>query len=297
MSISKVLLYILIVISCSSCNRYNAKIEHILALAGNNRYELEKLLEYYKENDLKYKAACYLIENLEDKYSIIPENACIEDAILKHIQNISDSTGWDPATSQVNSYLISLSDKESQKLLRESPDLFFAQYDVPSGVDIKKSEFKLLFALTDDEILKSLKHNDIQTFLRLCKERNYFTNIEFSEEILKLSRTISEHPEIQESLQGLPQVRAVYLIPFAAVAAAAVYVVVVYSVGAGINWAAGVVAWLEVMVASRSAQNTMIKSIIKDENILKLWINKDMTIQKRLIEEYARQIIEADKAL
>lgn len=41
----------------------------------------------------------------------------------------------------------------------------------------------------------------------------------------------------------------------------------------------------------------MIKSIIKDENILKLWINKDMTIQKRLIEEYARQIIEADKAL
>lgn len=41
----------------------------------------------------------------------------------------------------------------------------------------------------------------------------------------------------------------------------------------------------------------MIKSIIKDENILKLWINKDITIQKRLIEEYARQIIEADKAL
>lgn len=41
----------------------------------------------------------------------------------------------------------------------------------------------------------------------------------------------------------------------------------------------------------------MIKSIIKDENILKLWINKDMTIQKRLIEEYTRQTIEADKAL
>lgn len=41
----------------------------------------------------------------------------------------------------------------------------------------------------------------------------------------------------------------------------------------------------------------MIKSIIKDENILKLWINKDITIQKRFIEEYARQIIEADKAL
>lgn len=95
----------------------------------------------------------------------------------------------------------------------------------------------------------------------------------------------------------MPQVRAVYVVPFAAVAAAAVYVVVVYSVGAGVNWAAGVVAWLEVMVASRSAQNTMIKSIIKDENILKLWINKDMDIQKKLIEEYVRQIIGSDSSL
>lgn len=215
----------------------------------------------------------------------IPVEMLIDDTSLDYLNNLSTMFN-DVYTN-----------KKSQKLLRESPDLFFAQYDIPPGVDIKKSEFKLLFALTDEEILKSLKHNDIQTFLRLCKERNYFTNIEFSEEILKLSRTISEHPEIQESLHGLPQIRAVYLIPFAAVAAAAVYVEVVYSVGAGINWAAGVVAWLEVMVASRSAQNTMIKSIIKDENILKLWINKDMTIQKRLIEEYARQIIEADKAL
>jgi len=39
------------------------------------------------------------------------------------------------------------------------------------------------------------------------------------------------------------------------------------------------------------------KSIIKDENILKLWINKDMTIQKKLIEKYAKQIIEIDSSL
>lgn len=196
------------------------------------------------------------------------------------IEILMDDTSLDYLNNLSTMFNDVYTNKKSQNLLRESPSLFFAQYNIQSEVDIKNSEFKLLFALTDEEILQSLRHNDIKTFLKLCEEKKYFTNIEFSEEILKLSRTISKHPEIQESLQGLPQVRAVYVVPFAAVAAAAVYVVVVYSVGAGVNWAAGVVAWLEVMVASRSAQNTMIKSIIKDENILKLWINKDMDIQK-----------------
>lgn len=160
MSISKVLLYILIVISCSSCNRYNAKIEHILALAGNNRYELEKLLEYYKGNDLKYKAACYLIENLEDKYSIIPENTCIEDAILKHIQNISDSTGWDPATSQVNSYLISLSDKEFQK---------YKKNKIIYDIDVITSHFLINNIEQAFQAWRKLKNHHDYSFADFCR--------------------------------------------------------------------------------------------------------------------------------
>lgn len=42
-------------------------LEVSLQLAGDNRYELEKVLRYYQKNpsdSLKYKAACFLIENL-----------------------------------------------------------------------------------------------------------------------------------------------------------------------------------------------------------------------------------------
>lgn len=213
------------------------------------------------------------------------------------VETLLDDTSMDYLNNLSTMFNDVYANKKSQELLRKSPELYFAQYNIPSEVDIENSEFKLLFALTDEEILNALKNNDIQTFIRICNQKNYFTNVEFSQEILRLSKKISENPKIQESLEGLPQDQATMLIPYAAVAAAAVYVIVVYSVGAGINWAGGIVAWLEVMVSSRSAQNTMLRSMIKDENILKLWVNKDITIQKNLIKEYARQIIEVNSSL
>lgn len=39
-----------------------------LERAGKNRAELEKVLEHYAGDELKYKAACYLIEHMENCY-------------------------------------------------------------------------------------------------------------------------------------------------------------------------------------------------------------------------------------
>ena len=42
-------------------------LEVSLQLAGDNRYELEKVLRYYQKDpsdSLKYKAACFLIQNM-----------------------------------------------------------------------------------------------------------------------------------------------------------------------------------------------------------------------------------------
>ena len=42
-------------------------LETVLQVAGENRQELEKVLHYYRINlsdSLKYKAACFLIENI-----------------------------------------------------------------------------------------------------------------------------------------------------------------------------------------------------------------------------------------
>ena len=46
-----------------SCN-HNQKLEYALKASGSNRHELERVLEYYKGDSLKYSAACFLIENM-----------------------------------------------------------------------------------------------------------------------------------------------------------------------------------------------------------------------------------------
>ena len=62
-----ILVILFLVISCSK----SSKLETALELAGDNRAELEKVLEHYKKDpadELKYKAACYMIENMQWHY-------------------------------------------------------------------------------------------------------------------------------------------------------------------------------------------------------------------------------------
>ena len=40
--------------------------------AKYNKAELEKVLKHFKHDSLKYRAACFLIENMPGKYSILP---------------------------------------------------------------------------------------------------------------------------------------------------------------------------------------------------------------------------------
>lgn len=48
---------------------HNRRLEYALDFAGENRAELEKVLEHYKDSGLKYDAACFLIENMPRYYS------------------------------------------------------------------------------------------------------------------------------------------------------------------------------------------------------------------------------------
>ena len=66
-------LIILLVIILASCSRYPSGVESALKLAGENRHELEAVLEHYSklpEDSLKYHAACFLIENIAGHYSL-----------------------------------------------------------------------------------------------------------------------------------------------------------------------------------------------------------------------------------
>ena len=46
-----------------------AQVNQTLVKAGSNRSELEKVLAHYRGDDLKYKAACFLIANMDAHYS------------------------------------------------------------------------------------------------------------------------------------------------------------------------------------------------------------------------------------
>lgn len=59
------LVFLLLICSCSRGNR----LKFALEFAGDNRSELEKVLEHYKDSALKYEAACFLIENMPRYYS------------------------------------------------------------------------------------------------------------------------------------------------------------------------------------------------------------------------------------
>jgi len=55
-----------------ACSRYPSEVEKALRFAGDNRIELETVLEQYRkwpEDALKYRAACFLIENMRFTYS------------------------------------------------------------------------------------------------------------------------------------------------------------------------------------------------------------------------------------
>lgn len=59
------------ILSVISCTKQPSRLEQVLILAGENRPELEMVLNHYKDpaDSLKYKAAVFLIENMTGKYS------------------------------------------------------------------------------------------------------------------------------------------------------------------------------------------------------------------------------------
>jgi len=65
-------IFLILVCFLCSCTRYSGDIKTVLKQAGNNRGELEKVLEHYSQSpadSLKLRAAEFLIGNMEYKYS------------------------------------------------------------------------------------------------------------------------------------------------------------------------------------------------------------------------------------
>ncbi|WP_233427019.1 hypothetical protein [Parabacteroides johnsonii] len=55
--------------SCTIQKTKGISLEQALSMSGENREELEKVLEYYKNDSLKLEAARFLIRNMQFHFS------------------------------------------------------------------------------------------------------------------------------------------------------------------------------------------------------------------------------------
>jgi hypothetical protein len=95
-------------------------LEHALKLAGVNRSELEKVLAHYSQNpadSLKYKAACFLIENMIYYYSYEGEILDDYSQIYKEI-----STSGKEPQSILDSFVVKFGYISRQNLIKK-PDI------------------------------------------------------------------------------------------------------------------------------------------------------------------------------
>ena len=100
-----IFLFLVLLFSCQSSEE--KQLEKVLTLAGNNRPELEKVLEHYKENEadsLKLRAAKFLIMNMPGHQSYIGKD--IEEYYVEAEKIIFSDRKIDEQVNELNNLLL-----------------------------------------------------------------------------------------------------------------------------------------------------------------------------------------------
>jgi hypothetical protein len=88
---------IVLILACAyACDRRPSRLEQALALSGDNRTELEKVLSHYSTDaadHLKYRAACTLIENLPGKYTLDTMSVAVNQPYFDAVAALRKSQG------------------------------------------------------------------------------------------------------------------------------------------------------------------------------------------------------------
>ena len=93
--------YFVFVILLSACTNGVSHLDIALQQAKHNKAELEKVLKHFKHDSLKYRAACFLIENMPGKYSILPYDSLDRYKNFLKIIPQNDSISWDVRYSKI----------------------------------------------------------------------------------------------------------------------------------------------------------------------------------------------------
>jgi len=90
------IIFIMIFLISACKPTINKDIQDVLKASGKNKSELEKVIDYYGQNpedSIKYRAACFLIENMVNKFGFYPdlEKAAYYDAIFDDLRRMYEA--------------------------------------------------------------------------------------------------------------------------------------------------------------------------------------------------------------
>lgn len=217
----KRVLYILIVYCLSAClGTQDKALEQALLLSGQNRSELEAVLNHYKDDSLKLRAACYLIRNMPYHYSM-EEYYCSPDG-NKYRPDIASFEGKEAVNRHCDSLLRCGYRIEQHKLrditsldstfLVENIDLAFSVWQKPWARNVSFDDFcrYILPYRSQTEEASSLRKEMMETFVPMLDsarvttplEACIFLNKRLSKVIRYQETGLSFYPTIDETYRA-----------------------------------------------------------------------------------------------
>ncbi|MFR7464129.1 MAG: hypothetical protein ACLUVG_01830 [Phocaeicola vulgatus] len=93
--------------------------------------ELEKVLAYYRDDTLKYQAACFLIENMPDQYAVLPLDSTDTYARALLSLDKEDPVSWEISRSRMSAVFDSISKIQPEsriKIVRDIEGVMTSDY-------------------------------------------------------------------------------------------------------------------------------------------------------------------------
>lgn len=151
-----------------SCHKYPDAIKQALEQAGDNRGELEKVLEHFrKQGKIPYRSACFLIENMpyhQSKEMILLDSAY--NSYFEQVDSIYNQLFANMTIEEIRPYKKRKHDS-LYILLAEN----FNSFTAPKISNVDKTDIQLI---TSDFLI-----DNIESALRIWEEKNYHTEEDF----------------------------------------------------------------------------------------------------------------------
>ena len=95
--IRKIGMWAWMLVCLTGCMR-QTRLEAVLDLADENRQELEAVLEHYRNDERKYRAACFLIENMAHRHSVTGKGVDEFYSFIDSVYRIQQQGGYTKRT-------------------------------------------------------------------------------------------------------------------------------------------------------------------------------------------------------